>query len=170
VLLILIIAIAKCGGSPTRHAAAVVLADAAPVAVVAPPPIDAAIAPPPVDAAEVNVVTPPHVSGSDAPAHASSHDAVPPTHRPPPAAGGDAEALYKQGVQAMVRGDTRASIAALTKATRVRPGYAPAWRVLGQVYKKSGEKGQAKAAFQRYLTIAPSASDAPQIRDLLKSL
>jgi Tfp pilus assembly protein PilF len=70
----------------------------------------------------------------------------------------------------MVRGDNKAAIAALTKATRMRAGYAPAWRVLGQVYKKLGEKGQARAAFQRYLSIAPGAADAPQIRDQIKSL
>jgi predicted RNA polymerase sigma factor len=52
----------------------------------------------------------------------------------------------------------------------MRAGYAPAWRVLGQVYKKLGEKGQARAAFQRYLSIAPGAADAPQIRDQIKSL
>jgi Tfp pilus assembly protein PilF len=125
---------------------------------VAPPVIDAAVAPPVViDAAEAPPVH--HVED------------VTQRRRPaPPPSNADAEALYKEGVQAMVRGDSKASIAALTKATRVRPGYAPAWRALGQVYKKTGEKGQAKAAFQRYLSIAPNAADAPQIRDQIKSL
>jgi serine/threonine-protein kinase len=163
VLLLAIIAIAKCGGGSgeTTQAAAAVPADAAQVAV-APPVVDAAAVvtidadvAPVIDAAEVTPPPPP------------VHHAV--ERRPAPSTA-DAEALYKEGVQAMVRGDNKGSIAALTKATRVRPGYAPAWRVLGQVYKKLGEKGQARAAFQRYLSIAPGASDAAQIRDQIKSL
>jgi serine/threonine-protein kinase len=172
VVLVLIIAIAKCGGGGKKQpAAAAVPSDAAEVAV-APPAIDAAAAPaaidagvavaPPVDAQEIEM------PGTDV-GHGSATSATP-VRRPPPPAGPDAEALYKQGVQAMVRGETKTAITALTKATRIRPGFAPAWRVLGQVYKKNGDKGQAKAAFQRYLSIAPNAPDAPQIRDQIKSL
>ncbi len=169
VLLLVIIAIAKCGGGgDTKQAAAAVPADAAQVAV-APAVVDAAaadadVAPVPVPVIDAAEATPPP------PVHHAAEE-VTPRHRPaPPAPNADAEALYKEGVQAMVRGDNKRSIAALTKATRLRPGYAPAWRVLGQVYKKLGEKGQARAAFQRYLSIAPGAADAAQIRDQIKSL
>jgi serine/threonine-protein kinase len=172
VLLILIIAIAKCGGSSKRQQPAFAPpADAADVAVAAPPAdaaevvapvvIDAAVAPP-VDAAEIEM------TGSDVATGSSTPVTRP--HRPPPPSGPDPEALYREGVQAMVRGETKSAIAALTKATKIRPGFAPAWRVLGQVYKKNGDKGQAKAAFQRYLSIAPNASDASQIREQIKSL
>jgi Flp pilus assembly protein TadD len=85
-------------------------------------------------------------------------------------AGPDASGLYKQGVQAFVRGDTKGALGLLQKAKGVNPGYAPTWRVLGQVYRKLGDKGQAKAAFLRYLSLDPKASDAPQIREQINQL
>jgi eukaryotic-like serine/threonine-protein kinase len=169
VLLVIVLAIAFGGGGGKTHASTPAPADAAAVAVPVEKPIaaDAAVVePPPVDATEIemggsDVVTPtkpPHE-------HEHEHEVV---HHAP--AGPDASALYKQGVQAFVRGDTKGALGLLQKAKGVNPGYAPTWRVLGQVYRKLGDKAQAKAAFQRYLSLDPRASDAPQIREQINQL
>ena len=42
--------------------------------------------------------------------------------------------------------------------------------MLGKVYKKLGDHAAAKAAYQRYLKLAPTASDAVQIRKELDEL
>jgi serine/threonine protein kinase len=86
-----------------------------------------------------------------------------PSHKPPPPPV-NAEAMFKQGLQAFVKGDNKAALAALQKAKGAKPGFAPTWRVLGQVYEKLGDHSAAKTSFQRYLKLAPSASDADQIR------
>jgi Flp pilus assembly protein TadD len=78
--------------------------------------------------------------------------------------------LYRQGVQAFVKGDVHGAAALLQKAKAARPGYAPTWRALGNVYDKLGERGQAKSAFQRYLALAPNASDAASVRQRLERL
>ena len=91
------------------------------------------------------------------------------THRlPPPPPPANAEALYKQGLQSFVRGDTKGALAALQKAKAANPGFAPTWRVLGQVYEKLGDHAAAKNAFDRYLKLAPGASDAEMIRARLE--
>jgi serine/threonine protein kinase len=177
-LLIIVLAIAF-GGGGKKTQASTSPSDAAVVA----PPIDAAeqpmaidaavVEPPPVDAAEIQM-------GSDVGSDEGSATKRPPTgsgtsvvHHPPPPpppSGPDASALYRQGVQAFVRGDAKGALALLQKAKAVNPNFAPTWRVLGQVYKKLGDKGQAKAAFQRYLSIDPRARDAAQIREQLNQL
>ena len=54
--------------------------------------------------------------------------------------------------------------------TQANQSFPPAWRVMGLVYEKLGEKASAHSAFQRYLQLAPGASDAPIIRQHLESL
>ena len=93
------------------------------------------------------------------------------THRPaPPSSSSEAKALYKQGVQLFVRGDAKGALAALQKSKAVNASYAPTWRVLGQVYRKLGEKGSAKNAFLRDLMLAPNASDAATVREQMNQL
>ena len=43
-------------------------------------------------------------------------------------------------------------------------------RGLGMVFEKMGEKDQARAAYKRYLQLAPSASDTEQIKSRLERL
>jgi hypothetical protein len=168
-LLVIVIAIAFGGGGTKTQASTPPPKDAAAVAVVPvdaaeqPMAIDAAIVePPPVDAAEIEM------TGSDIGSAAVTPPKHPVEHHAP--SGPDASALYKQGVQAFVRGDTKGALAALQKAKAVNPSFGPTWRVLGQVYRKLGEKGQAKAAFERYLSLEPRASDAAQIRQQMNQL
>lgn len=84
--------------------------------------------------------------------------------------GPSAQELFKTGMQAYVQGNTRAAIVAFRRAVQAQPRYAAAWRALGISHEKLGEWGKAKSAFQRYLELAPSASDASQIRERLANL
>jgi len=88
--------------------------------------------------------------------------------RPPPRP--NAVELTKQGLNAMVRGDSKAALQLYRSAQRANPGYAPAWRQAGLLYEKLGDRGAAKAAFQRYLILAPNASDAASIRARIANL
>jgi hypothetical protein len=171
----ILLAIALRGGN--KHTAIVAQtgsADGSSTAVaVAPPPpavvADAAVVAPPVavDAAVDPAIVIEH-PGSAAPVHPTVSTTP---HRPaPPSGGGEAQALYKEGVQLFVRGDSAGALAALLKSKAANAGYAPTWRVLGQVYRKLGEKGSAKNAFLRYLTLAPNASDAATVREQLNQL
>jgi hypothetical protein len=80
------------------------------------------------------------------------------------------DALYKQGLQAFVKGDQNAALGLLQKAKAANPSFAPTWRVLGQVHEKLGNHGSAKTAFQRYLQLAPNAPDTEQIKARLEHL
>ncbi len=75
-----------------------------------------------------------------------------------------------QGLKAFVTGDTKNALALLKQARAAKPSYAPTYRVLGKVYKKLGDKASAKTAYQRYLKLAPTASDAAQIRKEVEEL
>ncbi len=87
---------------------------------------------------------------------------------PPPRP--NAAELTKQGLNAMVRGDSKTALSLYKAAQRANPSYAPAWRQAGLLYEKLGEPGAAKAAFQRYLILAPSAPDAASIRARIGNL
>ncbi|MBS1119330.1 MAG: serine/threonine protein kinase with repeat [Deltaproteobacteria bacterium] len=75
-----------------------------------------------------------------------------------------AEVLYRAGFQAFVHGDTKAALASFNRAQQANPSFAPAWRGLGMVQERIGDKAAAKSAFARYLQLAPAAADADQIR------
>ena len=92
------------------------------------------------------------------------------TPRPPPPPKPNLSELVQQGVREMTAGNLSAAIATFKKATAVNAGYAPAWRSLGIAYEKQGAKAQAISAYQRYLAIAPGASDAQAIKDRLERL
>ncbi len=89
--------------------------------------------------------------------------------RPPPPKPNAAE-LTKQGLNAMVRGDSKTALQLYKSAQRANPSYAPAWRQAGLLHEKLGDRGAAKAAFQRYLILAPTASDAASIRTRIGNL
>jgi eukaryotic-like serine/threonine-protein kinase len=161
--LILVFMLVKCGGHADKpvvahhEAAPVVIEDAAAIAQVVTP-IDAAIAvvepdaaiepPPPPDAGVAVIKKPIVVEQPHRPA------------TPPP----NADAQFQKALQSYVKGDLKTALALLKTAKAANPSHAPTWRLLGQVYKKLGDHAQAKAAFTRYLALAPNASDAATIR------
>jgi regulator of sirC expression with transglutaminase-like and TPR domain len=68
-----------------------------------------------------------------------------------------------------VRGDNQTALALYKRVLQASPSYAPAWRGVGLVYEKLGDKPAARSAFQRYLQLAPAAGDAAAIRARLES-
>lgn len=107
--------------------------------------------------------------------HPATHDPVTHPHPvvaegPSPTAKADAETAYRQGLQLFARGDANGALTSLRVSLASNPSYAPTWRGLGLVFEKMGEKDQARAAFKRYLQLAPSAGDADQIRNRMERL
>jgi hypothetical protein len=82
----------------------------------------------------------------------------------------DPAAMYRTGLQQYAHGDTAGALATFRGSLQTNPGFAPTWRGIGLVYEKMGNKGQARAAFKRYLQLAPTAGDADQIRDRMERL
>jgi serine/threonine-protein kinase len=133
------------------------------------PPPDIEIEPPKDGKTVVKTVPKhPNVKETKQTVHPKEHVAETPHPPAPPPV--DLGALVKDGVNAMVRGDTKAALASFQHAKAANPGYAPAWRGLGVVYEKMGDTKQAKTAFQRYLQLAPNADDAAQIRARMDKL
>jgi regulator of sirC expression with transglutaminase-like and TPR domain len=72
--------------------------------------------------------------------------------------------VFRAGLQAWVHGDTKTALASYKRVIQANASFAPAWRGMGLVHEKLGDRAAARAAFQRYLQIAPSAGDAASIR------
>ena len=82
----------------------------------------------------------------------------------------DANAAYKAGIQQFARGDSNGALSTFKQSLAAHPDFAPTWRGIGMVYEKLGKRSQAKNAFKRYLTLAPSAGDAESIRERMERL
>jgi eukaryotic-like serine/threonine-protein kinase len=99
----------------------------------------------------------------------------PPPPRPPAPARPAAEKtnpeeLLHEALQAWIHGDGKTGLALCKRMIQANPSFAPPWRVIGLIYEKSGEKAAARNAFEKYLQLAPSAPDAPGIRERLDAL
>ena len=146
----------------------------APAAVVEPPPKDppkVAVAPPP----------PPKVAEQpkkkktepkDAKVRAPSGpiDPYADTGTPAKPTVADAERAYRNGIQQFARGDTSGALESLRTSQAGNPGHAPTQRALGMVFEKLGKTAKARAAFKRYLQLAPKAGDAAVIRGRMERL
>jgi hypothetical protein len=85
------------------------------------------------------------------------------------ARGGIAE-LYQEGLQRLMRGEN-AEAARLFNAVLARsPSHGLACRGLGLAYEKMGRTAMAREAFNRYLSLQPSAPDAEIIRKRIERL
>ena len=179
-LLIVILALALGGGSKAEKAVppdaqvAVVVPDAAVVATVVPDAAEAVVV---VDAgapdsdeiaAGSGSDAPPVDNGSAAPRPGNGSGKRPAVTPTPPRQ--SAQELFKTGMQAYVKGDAKTAVTHFRKAVQANSGFANAWRALGLAHEKMGEWGQAKTAFQKYLALAPNASDAAQIRARIGNL
>jgi serine/threonine-protein kinase len=183
-LVIVIVAVAFGGGGSAKHAAAadpdrgsaqpvIVATPDAALAVVQTPDAAVVVAPAPDAAVEDIDMAAGSGEGSD------ETETTPPPANPPgkkpvvsqnttPKQG--AQELFKTGMQAYVKGDSKTAITHFRKALQANSGFANAWRALGFAQEKVGEWGQAKTAFQKYLQLAPNASDAAQIRERIGRL
>ena len=81
----------------------------------------------------------------------------------------DPDEAFKSGLQAWVHGDSKGALAQYRRALQANPKYAAAWRGVGLVYERLGDKNAARIAYQRYLQLAPDASDAGEVRARLES-
>ncbi|HEU4727603.1 MAG TPA: tetratricopeptide repeat protein, partial [Kofleriaceae bacterium] len=88
--------------------------------------------------------------------------------RPPPDKINPDE-VFRAGLQAWVHGDAKTALTSYKRVLQASPGYAPAWRNIGLVYEKLGDKAAARTAFQKYLQLAPGATDAAGIRARLEA-
>jgi eukaryotic-like serine/threonine-protein kinase len=80
------------------------------------------------------------------------------------------EELVRTGLQAwVVHRDSKSALASFRRALEANAAYGPAWRCIGLVSEKLGDKATARNAFQRYLALSPRASDAAEIRAKLES-
>jgi Flp pilus assembly protein TadD len=93
-----------------------------------------------------------------------------PSGPPQPEAALDPATAYRTGLQQYARGDTIGALSTFRTSLSGAPTFAPTWRGLGLVYEKLGNKVQARSAFRRYLQLAPTASDAAQVRERLERL
>ena len=82
----------------------------------------------------------------------------------------DPQELYREGFQAWARGDGKAALALCKRITQASPGFAPAWRLLGLVHEKLGDRAAARGALEKYLQLSPAAADAAGIRERLNAL
>ncbi len=167
-LTIIVVALALGRSRNDGRVAAVPLDAAVAIVADAAEPVDAAVE---LDAGEIEIEIDDDGSG---PPDAGSAGTKPGTgsgqiRRPPPDRP-DAAALATAGIQAFVRGDTKTALQTFKRAQAANPSYAPTWRGLGMVHEKLGNPGAAKAAFQRYLILAPNASDSAQIRARMGTL
>jgi serine/threonine-protein kinase len=173
-VVVIAIAIASGSGDPARADNAALLGgsgsgsddapappDAAEIAAAVPddagapatPPDDAAAAPAGADDASID-------SGSEDPVEVE----LPPDHLKPRPPKPDPTALYRSGINAYVVGDVKTAMVQFRRAIAASPGFAMAWRGLGMAHERLGDTRAATAAFQRYLQLAPNASDAATIR------
>jgi len=151
-----------------------------------PPPQVAVAAPSPVAAAPGDDAgrdsAPPSPPGPGSAPAAESTSRPPRRHPPPPRPATpprpaadkispeELNQLYREGLQAWIHGDGKTGLALCKRVTQANPTFAPPWRVIGLIYEKSGDKGSARTAFERYLQLAPGAPDAPGIRERLDAL
>jgi hypothetical protein len=144
-----------------------------PVVAKADPPKPAPPPPPPPKAEKPKIEKPKAEKPKETPKPPKVVAKAEPPPKPAPAADKpkvDVETSYRQGLQQFARGDTQGALSSLRTSLAANPNYAPTWRGLGLVFEKMGEKDQARAAYKRYLQLAPSAGDAEQIRGRMERL
>jgi tetratricopeptide (TPR) repeat protein len=68
------------------------------------------------------------------------------------------------------RGKYKAALSRYQEALTTDPHYAPAYRELGRVYEKMGERKKALEAYRKYLDELPSAQDAHEAKTIHKAI
>ena len=68
------------------------------------------------------------------------------------------------------KGDFKAAVARYREATLWNEGNAEAWLRLGEAEEKRGAPKAAKAAYQKYLDLAPEAKPAAEVKKRLEKL
>jgi serine/threonine protein kinase len=76
----------------------------------------------------------------------------------------DVEQLLQQGLEALARGELDAALSHYRAASQLDPGSAEAQRGRGIAAARAGLDDEAITALERYLALAPDASDAERVR------
>jgi len=103
-------------------------------------------------AAKVPAPAPKHVASAEAEHHHHASGA----------------ALYQRGIAAFNRGDLGHARADFTASAHA--GHVPAYRALGVVYRRQGNRAAAIHAFRTYLRKAPRSHDARAVGQLVAQL
>lgn len=74
------------------------------------------------------------------------------------------------GKQQFKKGNYKGAASRFTTATKWNDGNAEAWMMLGEVEEKRGDSKAARAAYEKYLQLAPSARNAAEVRKRLEKL
>ena len=74
------------------------------------------------------------------------------------------------GLFYMKKGDFKAAVARFREATKWNDGNAEAWLHLGEAEEKSSDIAAARQALQKYLELAPTEKNAPEVRKKLEKL
>jgi eukaryotic-like serine/threonine-protein kinase len=107
--------------------------------------------------------------GERAGSKAEDAPAVVPVAQPAGASAG-ASRLTRDAFSAYVRGQMPRARALYREATLRSPSHADAWRGLGMVSSRLGDRNEARRAFERYLALRPQAGDAAAIAKKLAEL
>jgi serine/threonine protein kinase len=91
----------------------------------------------------------------------------PPEEKAAPPVRGPREVLA-EGEKLLGQGEVRDACGRGEEAKRMNPKFAPAYKFLGKCYMRAGNASLAKDNYQKYLELAPSASDAMFIRSIIK--
>jgi tetratricopeptide (TPR) repeat protein len=81
-----------------------------------------------------------------------------------------ARAHYASGNQRLFAGDTDSAIREYQQALAIYPGYVASYRGLGLAYTQRNDKAKALQALRTYVSLVPSAKDAPLIRKRIATL
>jgi eukaryotic-like serine/threonine-protein kinase len=84
-----------------------------------------------------------------------------------PAPRGPHEVL-REGEKLLGQGEVRDACARGEEAKRMSPKVPAAYRFLGKCYMRAGNTGLANDNYKKYLELAPTASDAPFIKSIIK--
>jgi tetratricopeptide (TPR) repeat protein len=68
------------------------------------------------------------------------------------------------------KGDFKAAISRYKEATQWNEGNAEAWLRVGEAEEKRGAPKAAKAAYEKYLALAPDAKNVPEVKKRLERL
>jgi Flp pilus assembly protein TadD len=68
------------------------------------------------------------------------------------------------------KGNLKGAVSRFTTATKWNEANAEAWLLLGEVEEKRSDAQAARAAYQKYLELAPAAKNAPEVKKRLGKL
>ena len=91
-----------------------------------------------------------------------------PAPEPPPVPAANPQELYNQGALALKDGQYDKAVEFFRRCVQVNKMNGKCYRAMGIVYARKGDPAKAARYYRKYLQVSPNASDADQVRQLLK--